>query len=84
MAELTPAVVCLSRAGEGTARRIAAALGAPLHGRAGRVEGADIAFADSLEHVRSLFAAGVPIVGVCAAGILIRAVAPMLSWSLIR
>ena len=28
---------------------------------------------------RTLFAAGVPVVGVCAAGILIRAVAPLLS-----
>ena len=34
---------------------------------------------NALDHVRDLFAAGVPVIGVCAAGILVRAVAPMLS-----
>ncbi|MGR3716217.1 MAG: cobalamin biosynthesis protein, partial [Thermohalobaculum sp.] len=79
MAELSPVVVCLSRSGEATARRVAAALGAPVHGREGRVEGADATFANALEHVRTLFAAGTPIIGICAAGILIRAVAPLLA-----
>ena len=74
-----PVVMALSRAGEGVAHRVAAALGAELHGRAGRVEKADAFFPDALEHARSLFAAGVPIVGVCASGILIRAVAPLLA-----
>ncbi|HEX7239636.1 MAG TPA: precorrin-3B C(17)-methyltransferase [Longimicrobiaceae bacterium] len=73
---LTPVVVALTSSP--VARRVADALGAPLHGRAGRVEGAEVAFEDTLEHVRTLFAAGVPVVGVCAAGILIRAVAPLL------
>jgi cobalt-precorrin 5A hydrolase/precorrin-3B C17-methyltransferase len=76
---LTPVVLALSRAGEPTARRIAAALGAPLHGRAGRVGAADAHFPDALAHIRDLFAAGHPVVGVCAAGILIRAVAPLLA-----
>ena len=74
-----PIVICLSRSGEGTAQRIAAALGAKLHGREGRVDRADVFFPDALEHVRSLFAARVPVIGVCAAGILIRAVAPLLN-----
>ena len=74
-----PVVLALSRSGEGVAHRVAAALGATLHGRAGRVERADVYFPDALDHARDLFAAGVPVVGVCASGILIRAVAPLLS-----
>jgi cobalt-precorrin 5A hydrolase/precorrin-3B C17-methyltransferase len=79
VAELTPVVICLSRSGEATARRIADILGAAVHGREGRVDDADALFANALEHIRSLFAARIPIVGVCAAGILVRAVAPLLA-----
>ncbi|MEM0943005.1 MAG: precorrin-3B C(17)-methyltransferase, partial [Pseudomonadota bacterium] len=79
MAHLTPIVVAISGAGEATAKRVAAALGAPVHGRADRVLEADLHFPNALDHVRDLFAAGHPVVGVCAAGILIRAVAPLLS-----
>ncbi|WP_299836242.1 precorrin-3B C(17)-methyltransferase [uncultured Jannaschia sp.] len=75
---LTPIVVALNAAGEPVARRIADALDCPLHGRAGRT-GAEVTFPDALIHVRDLFAAGHPVIGVCAAGILIRAVAPMLA-----
>ncbi|TFL20096.1 precorrin-3B C(17)-methyltransferase [Jannaschia formosa] len=75
---LTPIVLALSAAGEPTARRVAEALGCPLHGRAGRTQ-AEITFPDALAHARDLFAAGHAVVGVCAAGILIRAVAPLLS-----
>ncbi|MEO0830143.1 MAG: cobalamin biosynthesis protein, partial [Pseudomonadota bacterium] len=75
---MTPIVVALNAAGEPTAHAVAATLGAEVHGRAGRVARADLFFPNALDHVRSLFAAGTPIVGVCAAGILIRAVAPLL------
>lgn len=74
-----PVILCLSRSGEEVAHRIAAALGAKVHGREGRVYRADAFFPDALDHARTLFAAGTPIVGVCAAGILIRAVAPLLN-----
>ena len=37
------------------------------------------AFTDTAAHLRTLFAAGRPIVGICAAGILIRILAPLLS-----
>ncbi|WP_210529149.1 precorrin-3B C(17)-methyltransferase [Rubellimicrobium arenae] len=74
---LTPAVLALTPSP--VAARVAGLLGVPLHGRAGRVPEAEVSFDDTLEHVRTLFAAGVPVVGVCAAGILIRAVAPLLS-----
>ena len=76
---VTPVVVALSRSGEGVAHRVAGLLGAKVHGREGRVDVADAWFPNALEHVRTLFAAGTPVVGVCAAGILIRAVAPMLA-----
>ena len=73
---LSPVVIALTASP--VAIRVAQALDAPLHGRAGRVA-ADVEFDDTLDHLRTLFAAGVPIVGICAAGILIRAVAPLLS-----
>lgn len=73
-----PVVLCLNRSGEEVARKVAMLLGAELHGREGRTS-CDVTFANALDHARDLFAAGVPIVGVCASGILIRAVAPLLS-----
>ncbi len=76
---MTPVVLALSRSGEAVAHRVAACLGAPVHGREGRVARADAFFANALDHARDLFAAGIPVVGVCASGILIRAVAPLLS-----
>ena len=74
-----PVVICLSRSGEATAHDVARALGAQVHGREGRVEVADAYFPNALDYVRTLFASGTPIIGVCAAGILIRAVAPLLA-----
>ncbi|MCZ6522767.1 MAG: precorrin-3B C(17)-methyltransferase, partial [Alphaproteobacteria bacterium] len=75
-----PAIVVLGPGGLATARRLEAALpGARVHGLEGRVAGAEVAFADTARHLRTLFAAGHPIVGVCAAGILIRALAPALA-----
>src|SRR5581483_1788881 len=51
------AVLCLTRGGHAIARRIVALLpGAQLHGLAGRVDAADIAFDDTLAHLRALFA----------------------------
>lgn len=76
---VTPVVMALSRSGESVAHRVAAALGAQVHGRQGRVDKADAWFANALDHARDLFAAGIPVIGVCASGILIRAVAPLLA-----
>lgn len=74
------AVVAINAPGAALAARIAAALsGAEVHGRAGRVERADVFFADTPGHVRALFAEGRAVVGICAAGILVRAVAPLLA-----
>ena len=74
-----PVVMALSRSGEETAHRVARAIDAQVHGREGRVNAADAFFANALDHTQSLFAAGVPIIGVCASGILIRGVAPLLA-----
>lgn len=74
-----PVIVCVNRSGEPVARRAATALGAPLHGRAGRTDSCDLTFPNVLDHVRTLFAAGTPVIGVCASGILVRAVAPLLA-----
>jgi cobalt-precorrin 5A hydrolase/precorrin-3B C17-methyltransferase len=76
---MTPVVLALSASGEAVAHRVATLIGALVHGREGRVARADAYFPNALDHVRDLFAAGVPIVGVCASGILIRAVAPLLA-----
>ncbi|MTJ81494.1 MAG: precorrin-3B C(17)-methyltransferase [Telmatospirillum sp.] len=75
----TIAVIAVNAAGRETASRIAALLpGARLHGRTGRIDDCDVPFAETTAHVRQLFGDGVPVVAVCAAGILIRAVAPLL------
>ena len=75
---VAPIVVCLSHSGEDTARRIAGILGCPVHGLAGRTRQSDVVFDDTADHLGTLFLAGHPIIGVCAAGILIRVLAPFL------
>lgn len=75
-----PAIVVLGPGGLDVAHRIRAALdGAAIHGLARRVEGTDVAFDETGAHLRALFAEGTPVVGVCAAAILIRTLAPALS-----
>ena len=73
------ALVALTAAGAATAERLRAALpGAHLHGRQGRVEAADIHFDDALAELRRLFEADQAIVAFCAAGIVVRALGPLL------
>ncbi len=72
-------LIVLTEAGLALARRLAEALpDARVHGLKGRADGADILFEDAGDHVRALFLDGRPIVGVCAAGILVRLLAPVL------
>ena len=74
------AIVVLTEHGLVTARRIRTCLtGARIHGYAPRVPDADIQFDEVGAELRRLFAAGVDIVGVCAAGILFRTLAPALA-----
>ena len=75
-----PAIVVLDQAAVGLAERIRSAVpGARVHGLAGRVmDGADEVFTSTPEQLGSLFTDGTPVIGVCAAGILIRSLAPLL------
>ena len=83
------AVVAITEDGSALARRIAAVLdgaaglggagpGAEVHGLRGRAGGADVWFTETRAHLRALFEDGRPVVGICAAGILVRSVAPAL------
>ena len=73
------AVVVLSGGALALGRAIVGALpAAKLHGLRRRVDAPDVAFDDARSHLCALFRAGTPIVGVCAAGILVRALAPVL------
>ncbi len=78
MAAMTgPAIVALTANGAAIAARLKAELGGEIHALAGRTTG-DVAFDSTTDHLRDLFEAGRPIIGLCAAGILIRALAPVL------
>lgn len=74
------AVLAVTPAAWSIARRVADALpGARLQGLAGRIDDAEDVFSDTTAHIRSLFQQGHAIIGICAAGILVRAVAPLLA-----
>ncbi len=80
MALSAPAVVILDARQMALARRIAAALpGAAIHGPASLEADADVAYECLGPHLAALFRAGTPIVGICAAGILIRLLGPHLA-----
>lgn len=81
MARMTtpPAIVILGAGALDTARRIQARYpGARVHGLASRVD-ADEPFDELSAHLRELYARGLPIVALCAAGIVIRCLAPALA-----
>ncbi|NES96345.1 MAG: precorrin-3B C(17)-methyltransferase [Desertifilum sp. SIO1I2] len=52
---------------------------AAIYGLANRTQSADVTYNNFGETVRELFRAGTPILGICAAGILIRTLAPLLT-----
>jgi cobalt-precorrin 5A hydrolase/precorrin-3B C17-methyltransferase len=73
-------LLALSAGGAALARRLQAVLpDAEVHGLAARVPDADRSFTETAAHLQALFQAGRPIIGICAAGILIRALAPLLA-----
>ena len=77
---VAPAVVVLSQNSVRVGRKITNVLaGAKLYGLVGRTHDVDISFTNFGETLRELFAAGTPIIGICAAGILIRTLAPILT-----
>ncbi|MGF6778544.1 precorrin-3B C(17)-methyltransferase [Paraburkholderia sp. GAS334] len=76
---IAPAIVILGTGALDTARRIQARYpDAQVHGLAGRAE-ADVAYSELSAHLRDLYARGTPLVALCAAGIVIRCIAPLLS-----
>ncbi|MBN3570472.1 precorrin-3B C(17)-methyltransferase [Burkholderia cenocepacia] len=75
----SPAIVILGAGALDTARRIQARYpGARVHGLASRVD-ADVPFDELGAHLRELYARGLPIVALCAAGIVIRCLAAALA-----
>jgi len=77
-----PAVVILGAGALATARRIQALYpGSQVHALRERVQAemVDVAYSELGAHLRELYARGTPIVALCAAGIVIRCVAPLLS-----
>ena len=80
MTSTQPVVIVLGPSGLETARTIATALGdCAIHAYAKRVQDADVLFKEPTAHIRSCFENGQPVIGVCASGILIRAVAAALA-----
>jgi len=74
------AIIVLGTAGASLGRRLQAALpGSRLHGPAAYPAGWDESFERASPHIAELFEAGRPILGLCASGILIRSVAPLLA-----
>ncbi len=76
---MTAAIICLNAASLPVAQRIKAALpGAEIHGLARRLAECDQGFYDLGDHLATLFNGSKSIIGICAAGILIRKLAPLL------
>jgi len=74
-----PAIVLLGRSGLAAARRLQAALpGCTLHGPRANLADDVLAYDDLGALLRDLYADSRPIIGLCAAGILIRVLAPLL------
>ena len=74
-----PAIVILGEGSLSVARQVQQALaGSTIHGLAGRVSGADVSFTEFGDSLRRLFADDVPLIVFCAAGIVIRTLAPLL------
>lgn len=73
------AIVVLGQGSLATARRLQQRYPqARIHGLSGRVEGVDHLYASFGDTLRALYRAGVPIIALCAAGIVIRSLAAVL------
>ena len=74
-----PAIVILGKGALATARRIQQLYPqALIYGLAGRVEDADRSYSEFGATLRQLYQQGTPIIALCAAGIVIRTLAPVL------
>ncbi len=74
-----PAIVILGQNSLELAQRISLALPeARIYGSIDRTTDVDVAYGDFGDTLRELFRCGNPIIGICAAGILIRTLAPLI------
>ncbi len=79
MAQNIPAIVILGNGSLDTARRIQHLYAeSQVYGLAGRVQGADVVYNEFGTLLRDLYQQGTPIIALCAAGIVIRTLAPLL------
>ncbi|MHC8304008.1 precorrin-3B C(17)-methyltransferase [Pseudomonas sp. PB3P13] len=79
MTRPAPAIVILGNGSLATARKIQQVYpGALIHGRVERVEGADRFYSEFGATLRELYQQDTPIIALCAAGIVIRTLAPVL------
>ncbi len=76
---MTPAIVILGQGSLATARKLQQVYpGALIHGLVTRVEGADRTYSEFGATLRQLYQQGTPLIALCAAGIVIRTLAPLL------
>ena len=79
MSRPAPAIVILGNGSLNTAQRIQQCYPeARIYGLSGRVEGADRSYSDFGATLRELYQQDTPIIALCAAGIVIRTLAPLL------
>jgi len=79
MSRPVPAIVILGTGSLATARKIQQVYpGALIHALAGRVEGADRVYHEFGATLREFYQQDIPIIALCAAGIVIRTLAPLL------
>ncbi|WP_445245730.1 precorrin-3B C(17)-methyltransferase [Microcoleus sp. OTE_8_concoct_300] len=80
MNRIPPAIVILGQNSQPISKKISAHFpGSQIYGLIDRTNDTDINFSNFGETLRELFATETPIIGICAAGIIIRTLAPLLS-----
>jgi cobalt-precorrin 5A hydrolase/precorrin-3B C17-methyltransferase len=77
---IPPAIIILGQNSQPIAKKISAHFpGSQIYGLIDRTSNTDINFSNFGETLRELFATETPIISICAAGIIIRTLAPLLS-----
>ncbi|HJM06453.1 MAG TPA: precorrin-3B C(17)-methyltransferase [SAR324 cluster bacterium] len=74
-----PAVICLHSNALPLAEKVAALCQGKVHGLKGRVNGAQVDFKQTADHLRHCFRNQHPLIGICSSGILIRSLVTLLS-----
>jgi cobalt-precorrin 5A hydrolase/precorrin-3B C17-methyltransferase len=80
MTIISPAIIVLNQNSVPLAKQIATVLpNSTIYGLENRTSDVDVSFTDFGDTLRDLFTQNTPIIGICAAGILIRTLAPLLN-----